>query len=236
MVFPGAWWLIVLAALGVAAAALDYIQKWRRRRGFRHLAERLGLAYTQRDDLTAERLEFLTFLRRGTIARNVVAGMHHGWVVRVFDAETGSRPFVLSRPVPNAFTCLVVEHEGDFPTLLISPRGPGLHIELALTGDDVELDSAEFAKLFRVRSKDRKLAYDVCHTRMMRYLLVHQDLVVEIARNCLVVRVAPRVAGCEAGLLPVRDIAARLRQLVEIRTLLPRYLFTGTQEKPQCKA
>ena len=233
--FPGAWWFVVLAALGVVVA-LNYVHKWRRRRAFRHLAERLGLAYAERDDLRARRLEFLTFLNRGVIARNMVAGTHDGWVVRMFDAETGSRPFVLSRTRPDAFTCLVLEHEGHFPRLLISPRDPGWHVALPLTGDDVELESAEFTQLFRVRSKDRKLAYDVCHPRMMRYLLAHQDLVVEIARNCLVVRVARRVARCKAGLLPVRDIAARLRQLVEIRNLLPRYLFTGTQEQPQCKA
>jgi hypothetical protein len=230
---PAAWTFVLLGAFAaVALIILSFVGQWRRRRALRYLARRLGLVYAKRDDALAQRLGFLSLLGgRGVIARNAASGTYEGRAVHVFDAEVGKRSFALNRTDPLRFTCLVLEHEGHFPELLITPRLPRWDVDLTLREDDVELESAEFAKAFRVWSRDRKFAYDICHPRMMEYLLTRRDQRVEIARNCLALRVERR----RAGLLPVRDIPQRLKQLVEIRNLLSRYLFTDALGKPQCK-
>jgi hypothetical protein len=84
---------------------------------------------------------------------------------------------------------------------------------------DIDFESIEFSKAFCVRSRDRKFAYDICHTRMMEYLLAHRDLSLEIEGHCVALSFPRR--------LDIEEIPGRLRQLVEIRNLFPAYLYRG---------
>jgi hypothetical protein len=81
----------------------------------------------------------------------------------------------------------------------------------------IAFESAEFSHAFRVRSSDRKFAFDVCHPKMMEYLLVNQDLTIEIRGNAVAVLF-------EDWLRPEK-VEANLSRLIEIRKLLPNYLF-----------
>jgi hypothetical protein len=69
-----------------------------------------------------------------------------------------------------------------------------------------------------VRSPDKKFAYDVCNPQMMEYLLANRDIHIEIELDAL---------SLAAGkLLEPPQIEANLRQLAELRALMPEYLFT----------
>src|ERR1035441_7551738 len=86
--------------------------------------------------------------------------------------------------------------------------------------DDIKFESAEFARTYRVQSKDKRFAYDVCNPQMIEYLLANPGLQVEIQGPVILLAFEPQV--------PVSRIEFNLQRLVEIRTRLPEYLFTNT--------
>jgi len=83
--------------------------------------------------------------------------------------------------------------------------------------DDIDFESAEFSSAFSVRSKNKKFAYDICHARMMEYLLDNRDLSIEMEANCISLVFSRRLA-------PDR-VQPNLDRLVEIRELIPRYVL-----------
>jgi hypothetical protein len=85
--------------------------------------------------------------------------------------------------------------------------------------DDIDFESHEFSRKFCVRSKDKKFAYDVCHARMIEYLLANDDLNIEIENMTL--------ALAYSGVLKAEEIEPNLRRLVEVRELMPKYLFAA---------
>ena len=105
-----------------------------------------------------------------------------------------------------------------FPELRITREGLLSKVAQVFGYDDIDFESAEFSRKFCVRAKDKKFAYDVCHTRLMEYLLANDDLSLEIEGRALALAFGSR-----------RETAAiefNLRRLVEIRSHLPEYLFT----------
>lgn len=57
------------------------------------------------------------------------------------------------------------------PDLLIRPEGIFDKLAGAFGFDDIDFESEEFSRKFCVKSPDKKFAYDVCHPRMMEFLL-----------------------------------------------------------------
>ncbi len=84
---------------------------------------------------------------------------------------------------------------------------------------DISFESNEFSRRFRVKSRDKKFAYDVCHPRMIDFLLANDDLTVQIRRDELTL-ISPRC-------LAPKMVKTNLDRLVEFRELLPGYLFSG---------
>ena len=83
--------------------------------------------------------------------------------------------------------------------------------------DDIDFESAEFSRKFCVRSKDKRFAYDVCHPRLMEYLLANHDLTLEIDGQ-------RARAGVQAA-VGAGDIEPNLGRLRTVRDLFPAYLF-----------
>ena len=116
------------------------------------------------------------------------------------------------------WSAFILEMKTDFPDTIISHESLEARFEDALGRPHIGFESAEFSHKFRVRSSDRKFAFDVCHPRMMEYLLANKDLSIEI-------RGAVVAIFFEDWLRPEK-VEANLLRLVEIRKLLPQYLFT----------
>lgn len=161
---------------------------------------------------------FLSRLNQGTnrFAFNVMRGTYQEQAVFIFDYhyETGSGKNRMEH-YSTAFL-LVCKHV--FPHLTIAPETLSEKIASAVgIGDDIKFESAEFSRMYYVRSPDKKFAYDVCHPQMMEYLLQHPGLQIEMQGPALMLAFEP--------LLPAEKIEGRLQQLAGIRSRLPEYLF-----------
>ena len=224
--------IVLVLAIFVGHFAGRWLER-RRRKAFERLAQELGLRYVARDDSVGKEYRFLDALRwvKTAFAFNVLQGSYKGYQVRVFDYHWQARPGESKERGPqgmrNSFSFFLLEQETSFPELLIYPRecyfDIGTDIGQMLKLPKVDFESVEFSKAFFVRSADRKFAYDVCHPRMMEYLLEHGDLSIEIEGPCIAMTVGSQ-PGRRRRLKPA-EIPERLNQLVEIRELLPDYLY-----------
>jgi hypothetical protein len=114
-------------------------------------------------------------------------------------------------------TVFILLLPGYFPEVRITREGFLSKIAQAFGYDDIDFESAEFSRTFCVRSKDKRFAYDVCHTGMMEYLLANRDLSLEIEGRTLAL-----VFG---GRLPAPEFERNLRRLMDVRRHLPEHLF-----------
>lgn len=214
--------IVLICAVVTAAVLYGRMVERRRRDALAALAVRLGLRFSaERDHATAERLGFLRKLDTGSnrFLYNRLDGDYQGQEVMAsdFHYETYSHGKGGRRTHHHHLSILTLRLPRSFPELLITPEGLFSKIAQALGYDDIDFESAEFSRAFCVRCRDRKFAYDVCHPRMMEYLLARRDLAIEFEGDVL----ALAFDTC----LEVPQIESRLQQLVEIRRLLPDYLF-----------
>jgi hypothetical protein len=116
------------------------------------------------------------------------------------------------------FSCLILTLDKAFPELTIAAEGFFSKIAQSLGYDDIDFESHEFSRKFCVRSKDKKFAYDFCHARLMEYLLLNQDLAIELEGMALAIV----FSGC----LEPAQIEQNLERLVQLRLFMPKYLFS----------
>jgi hypothetical protein len=186
----------------------------KRRKDLAALARKLHLQFSPNGDFKlAEKYSFLSWLRRGEVryAYNVFHGYHLGYPVAVFDYTFSAGKYTYY------WSAFVVEMKTNFPDMIISHESRESRLAEALGGSHIAFESAEFSHAFRTRSSDKKFAFEVCHPKMMEYLLANQDLTVEIN--------GPAVAILFEDWLRPEKIEFNLSRLIEIRKLLPDYLF-----------
>jgi hypothetical protein len=188
-----------------------------RRRELAALARKLKLEFSPKNDFNlAERFLFLTWLKRGEsrnvrYAYNVMHGYHLDYQVTVFDYS-----FVAGK-YSYYWSAFVLEMKTNFPDTIISHESLESRFAEELGVPHISFESAEFTRTFLVRSADKKFAFDVCHARMMEYLLANKDLTVEIR--------GPMLAVFFEDWLRPEKVEFNLSRLIEIRKLLPEYLF-----------
>ena len=215
---------VLIAAVVIFTIIYGAISARKRREALAALALRLGLNYRAEDDYSlADRFEFLDALARGSnrYAFNILSGVYQGHEVLVFDYhyETHSTDSKGRRQRHHHyFSFFVLSLPQSFPELRITREGLFSKIAQAFGYDDIDLESAEFSRSFCVRSKDKRFAYDICHARMMEYLLANRYLSIEIEGQALALAFDKR--------LPAEQIESNLKRLIEIRSRLPEYLFT----------
>lgn len=213
---------IMVAALVIILAVFAAWQERKRREAFQALAQRLGLRYTRRDTTIAKQYEFLDKLRQGKnrYALNILDGLYQGHYVNAFDYhyETESSDGKgHSHTQHHCFSFFILGQERVFPELRIYPESFLSRLGQALGYADIDFESLEFSRAFVVRSPDRKFAYDICHARMMEYLLQHRDFSLEIEGRCVAL-------GFDKQLKP-EEFEPMLARLVEVRSLFPEYLY-----------
>ena len=173
-----------------------------------------------RDEDFAMGWGFLNSLNRGEnrYAFNILRGKYQEQSLFVFDYhyETGSD----KNKVNHNLTMLMLVVKEVFPQMTIGPESFGDKIATAFgVENDIKFESAEFSRAFCVRSEDKKFAYDVCNAQMIDYLLANRDLHIEIQ--------GPIILLAFSQVVPVGQIEFNLQRLVEIRTLMPNYLFSN---------
>ncbi len=173
----------------------------------------------EQDEAFAEGWGFLSRLNHGTnrYAFNVMRGTYQEQALFIFDYHYQTGSGKNRQEHYSTVFMLVCKHV--FPHLTIAPETLGEKLAAAVgLGDDIKFESAEFSRLYYVRSTDKKFAYDVCHPQMMEYLLQHPGLKIEMEGPALLLVFEPQ--------LPVEKIETSLQQLAGIRSQLPEYLFT----------
>jgi hypothetical protein len=212
--------LILAVVLGVAVFIV--VATLRRARQRSHelglLAAKLGLTFNpDTDKMLPDHFSFLNKLGKGSgrFASNILAGRYQHRSVLIFDYHYQISSGEGTRQVSLSFFILFVPHR--FPELTIAPKGMLAKIGSALGFEDIRFESAEFSEAFCVRSKDKRLAYDICNPRMMEYLLGNRDLNIEIERDVLAI-------GFDRE-LSATQIRRNLARLLAIRSFIPEHLF-----------
>jgi len=215
---------VLLAGVFIAGVIWAQAAARKRREAFAVIAARLGLAFSpDHDHGLGARFQFLDKLAQGEnrYAYSTLSGEYRGHPILAFDYhyETYSTDSKGRRQTHHHhFSFFILMLERSFPELTIAREGIFSKIAQTFGYDDIDFESHEFSRKFCVRSKDKKFAYDICHTRMMEYLLANPDLTIEIEDCALAIA----FSRC----LKPEEIEPNLDRLVQIRLLLPNYLFT----------
>ncbi|NLH44321.1 MAG: hypothetical protein GX448_20980 [Planctomycetes bacterium] len=219
-----ALFIVGVVALIIVAAVFGHLAAKKRREAMMALAARLGLRFEpdKNRDL-ANRYAFLDKLRAGSnrYAFNTLTGTVQGHNVVIFDFhyETHSTDSKGRRQTHHHyFSCFILHMPASFPELVIAKEGLLSKIAQAVGYDDIDFESHEFSRRFCVRSPNKKFAYDVCHARMMEYLLANDDLTIEIEGDVLAITFSSR--------LDPERIEPNLNRLIALRALIPEYLFS----------
>ncbi len=216
--------IVGVVALIVVMGVLSYLSAQKRREAMMALAAKLGFHFDPAKDWDlARRYSFLDKLRAGSnrYAFNVLSGSYEGQEVILFDHhyETYSSDSKgHTQTHHHYFSCFILHLPRSFPELVIAREGFFSKIAQAVGYDDIDFESHEFSRRFCVRSPDKKFAYDICHARMMEYLLANDDLTIEIEGDVLAITFSSR--------LDPERIEPNLNRLVALRSLMPEYLFS----------
>ena len=210
--------IILFVIVFACLAIYSYVYDKKKKEAFRAAALRLGLNYDPAKDRDVPReLEFIDRTRAGRdrYAFNTFQGMFRGQSVRLFDYhyKTGSGKNTHHHYLSFYLLRLPI----TVPELTIGPEGFFSKIAQAFGYDDIDFESHEFSRKFCVRSRDKKFAYDICHTGMMEYLLDNQDLTLEMERDTLAFSLAKRLSP--------ETVETDLGRLLELRRLIPDYVI-----------
>ncbi len=179
--------IVVLVLLGLLVAGGlaygSYLAAKRRREAFAALAAAHGWVWTERDDRWAARFDATPFgTGRDRRASNVLTGAHDGRPLVAFDYRySTTRTTTVNgrtqhRTEDHPFSVVGLDAGARFPELAVSPQGFWNQIVDAVTGNDIDFESADFNDAFTVTCPDRKFASDVIHPRMMELLMRAPDL------------------------------------------------------------
>jgi hypothetical protein len=216
---------IIVAVCIIVAIVWGIYAGKKRRDAMGLLAGRLGLQFShERNYQMAKQYAFLDKLDQGSnrYAYNIISGSFEAQQIHLFDYhyETYSTDSKGRRQTHHHhFSFFILKLERSFPELTIAKEGFLSKLAQAVGYDDIDFESHEFSRRFVVRSKDKKFAYDFCNAQMIDYLLGVQEIEIEVDSSSL----ALAFNRC----LKVEEIEPRLRQLLEIRALMPNYLFDG---------
>lgn len=216
---------MLLVGAVLAGVIYSLIQARKRREAMFELAQKLNLGFDPGEDREiADRFNFLKQLAQGEnrYATNVLSGSYRQNEILAFDYhyETHSTDAKGNRTTQHHwFSFFILMLPVTFPELTVRRENLFTRIAEVFGYQDIKFESAEFSRTFNVRSPDKKFAYDVCHAKMMEYLLANRDLSLEIENNALALAFNTR--------LSVEQIEANLQRLIEIRSRLPEYLFTN---------
>lgn len=157
--------LLLPFVIGGTLIYITFRRKARRAAKARAWAERHGFAYREFDGGLLELVSFDPFDKnRGRRVQNVLRGEHRGEPVLIFEYEEGQgnekrkyrRWQVVAVPLPKPVPMLDVAEETKATRALVK---------------DIEFENQAFNDRFRIRSTDRRFAFDVVHARTMEWML-----------------------------------------------------------------
>jgi hypothetical protein len=212
--------VIVLLVLGVAA----YISWWqakKRRELFQGFAQSQGWTWTARDDSWVDRFPGTPFQEGDhKKALNVLQGQFRGRALVAFDYsyQTHSTDSKGNRQTTtHRYALCAIGVAAYLPRLELVPESVFGRLGTALGMQDIELESEDFNRRYRVRCANPKFAYDVLPPRTMQALL---------AREALHLRLEGSDALCwEDGRHSPAQLLARLDALTTLLDGIPEFVW-----------
>ncbi len=200
--------LMIVVFLIIAVVGIYYGNKAakQRRLDLLALSGRLGLSFSQGHDMNHdEEFGHFELFSRGfgrsaynTLSGEIVIGGVGGHPMRVkmgdYKYKTRQGSGKNRRTVTHRFSyCIVMLPWVGMPGVLIRKEGFFDKVGAAFGFDDIDFESSEFSKKYFVKSPNKKLAYDICHPRMIEWLLETEPSVVDMERGRLCMTEGARV-------------------------------------------
>jgi hypothetical protein len=173
--------LLFVAFLALAGVVLvfSYLAAKKRREAMQAFAAARGWRYEAEQPELVDRWSGPPFgMGSGRQAYNVLYGTHDGRDLVSFDYtyKTETSDGKTTTTHTHTFSVLALRMGVSMPALSVAPENIFGRFVDRLTGNDIDLESEDFNRAFRVTCPDRKFASDVLHPQMMEYLLQHRDL------------------------------------------------------------
>jgi hypothetical protein len=170
---------IVVLAIGIAVvvlvAVISYRMDKKRREALQAFALSNGWTYSASDDSWCDRFAGEPFGEGDSrTSRNILRGPYEGTEMVAFDYcyETHSSDSKGNRnTTKHRFAICALGLKAPLPGLELSPESLMTRLGNAIGFDDVELESEDFNRRYRVHARDAKFAYDVLNPRTMQALL-----------------------------------------------------------------
>jgi hypothetical protein len=223
-VTSAAFLAVILLAVGVVGgfAYLSYLQAKKRRLLLQSFAAGEGWTWVQEDDSWTERFTGNPFGEGDhRHAANVLTGAFRTRQMVAFDYsyETHSTDgHGNSSTTTHRYAVCALSLPGSLPRFELVPEHVLGRLGTMLGMQDIELESEDFNRRFRVRCEDPKLAYAILPARTMELLL---------ARPALHLRLAGADAICwENGGHSPAQLLARLDTLSQLLDGIPPFVWT----------
>lgn len=173
---------VAAAAAAGAVGILAWQQEKKRKEALRSWAADRGWAYSERDDRQIQRRGTPFDRGRSKRATNVMAGQLAGRQITAFDYRfvTDSGSGQNRSSTTHHYWVMCVRLPTWLPTLEITHENVLDKLGDVFGFSDIELESEDFNRRFRVNAQDRKFAYDVLHARTMTALLAQPEVILRI--------------------------------------------------------
>lgn len=213
-------------ALMIVLGVLAYQKDKKRRAALQAFALSNGWTYTAGDNRWCDRFTGSPFGTGDNRAvRNVLQGQHSGAPMVAFDYsyETHSTDSKGNRTTTtHRYAVCALQLPAPLPLLELSPESVLTRIAGALGVQDIELESEDFNRRYRVKARDPKFAYDVLNPRTMQALL---------GRPAEHLRLLDVDAVCWAsGRLAPVELLARLSTLQTLIAGIPSFVWADHTE------
>ncbi|MFY9587789.1 MAG: hypothetical protein WAT66_10075 [Actinomycetota bacterium] len=147
----------------------------KRREEFFRLSVRLGLEYSIKDPFDTPSLPFDLFSRgQQRTAENVLSGEVAGMRVRLFDYSYVIRHHNANGPDTTStyrFSCALAELDAMCSHLVIDHESFMSRLASHVGIHDIEFESEEFNRAFKIASDDRRFAFAFIDATMMSWLM-----------------------------------------------------------------
>ncbi|WP_350280340.1 hypothetical protein [Kribbella sp. HUAS MG21] len=217
-------WLIILVAvvLGVGLAYFNYYRAKKRRELFAGFAAAQGWSYVPADNALAGQWAGTPF-RTGDNrrAKNVLTGAFNGHRMVAFDYSyqthsTDSKG--RRRTTTHHYGVVVLQLPGALPHLEVTHEGIfGGAVANAFGFRDLQFESDQFNRSFRVKADDERFGHAVVTPRMMELLLARGEIGWRLEGNSLV--------GWDKGAHDPNEVMNRLALLQQILENVPPYVW-----------